>query len=110
MSATPHRLVYLCDWLSPDLGAGGQYRRLSARQRASRGADVVLAGLSSTADSVEEELHGEGRLRIVRRRTATYDRADFRTRALWTARTDLGLVWRLRKELRAAGEILFTGS
>lgn len=105
-----HRLVYLCDWLPPDFGAVGQYSLLFARERAAQGDDVVLAGLSSTADSVEEERHGEGRLRIVRRRAATYNRADFRTRALWTARTDLGLVWRLRKELRAADEILFTGS
>src|SRR3982750_2180346 len=110
MPATPHMLVSLCGGRPPDFGAVGQYSLLFARERASRGEDVVLAGLSSTADSVEEELHGEGRLRIVRRRTATYDRADFRTRALWTARTDLGLVWRLRKELRAADEILFTGS
>jgi hypothetical protein len=71
---------------------------------------VVLAGLSSAADSVEEERPGDGRLRIVRRRARVYDRADFRTRALWTARTDLGLIWRLRRELRAADEILFTGS
>ncbi|HEY4589346.1 MAG TPA: hypothetical protein VII86_08950, partial [Thermoanaerobaculia bacterium] len=104
------RLVYLCDWLPPDFGAVGQYSLLFARERAAQGDDVVLAGLSSTADSVAEERPGEGRLRIVRRRAATYDRADFRTRALWTARTDLGLVWRLRKELRAADEILFTGS
>ncbi|HEY4596687.1 MAG TPA: hypothetical protein VIJ02_09830 [Thermoanaerobaculia bacterium] len=104
------RLVYLCDWLPPDFGAVGQYSLLFARERAAQGDDVVLAGLSSTAGSVEEERHGEGRLRIVRRQAATYDRADFRTRALWTARTDLGLVWRLRKELRAADEILFTGS
>ena len=105
-----HRLVYLCDWLPPDFGAVGQYSLLFARERASRGDDVLLAGLSSTADSVEEERWGEGRLRIVRRRTAIYDRADFLTRTLWTARTDFGLVWRLRKELRAADEILFTGS
>jgi hypothetical protein len=105
-----HRLVYLCDWLPPDFGAVGQYSLLFARQRATQGDDVVLAGLSSTADSVEEERHGEGRLRIVRRKAPLYDRADLRTRALWTARTDLGLVWRLRKELRAADEILFTGS
>jgi hypothetical protein len=110
MSATPHRLVYLCDWLPPDFGAVGQYSLLFARERAAQGEDVVLAGLSSTADSVEEERHGEGRLRIVRRRAATYDRADFRTRALWTACTDLGLVWAMRRELRAADEILFTGS
>jgi hypothetical protein len=104
------RLVYLCDWLPPDFGAVGQYSLLFARERASRGEDVVLAGLSSTAGSVEEERPGAGRLRIVRHRAPTYDRADFRTRALWTARTDLGLVWRLRRELRAADEILFTGS
>jgi hypothetical protein len=104
------RLVYLCDWLPPDFGAVGQYSLLFARERASRGDDVVLAGLSSTAGSVEEERPGEGRLRIVRYRAPTYDRADFRTRALWTARTDLGLVWAVRRELRAADEILFTGS
>jgi hypothetical protein len=110
MSAAPHKLVYLCDWLPPDFGAVGQYSLLFARERASRGEDVVLAGLSSTADSVTEERPGAGRLRIVRLRAPTYDRADFRTRALWTARTDLGLVWRLRKDLWAADEILFTGS
>ncbi len=104
------RLVYLCDWLPPDFGAVGQYSLLFARQRAAQGDDVVLAGLSSTADSVEEERLGEGRLRIVRRRAALYDRANFRARALWTARTDLGLVWAVRRELRAADEILFTGS
>ena len=104
------RLVYLCDWLPPDFGAVGQYSLLFARERAAQGDDVVLAGLSSTADSVAEERLGQGRLRIVRRRAVTYDRADFRTRALWTARTGFGLVWRLRQELRAADEILFTGS
>jgi hypothetical protein len=107
---SPHRLVYLCDWLPPDFGAVGQYSLLFARRRAERGEDVVLAGLSSTADSIEEERQGAGRLRIVRRRARAYDRTDLRTRALWTARTDLGLIWRLRRELGAADEILFTGS
>ncbi|HEY0558289.1 MAG TPA: hypothetical protein VGG20_28825 [Thermoanaerobaculia bacterium] len=109
-AAAPHKLVYLCDWLPPDFGAVGQYSLLFARQRAESGEDVVLAGLSSTGDSIEEERPGTGRLRIVRRRARVYDRARFRARALWTARTDLGLVWRLRRELRAADEILFTGS
>ncbi|HEY0515155.1 MAG TPA: hypothetical protein VGH73_24880 [Thermoanaerobaculia bacterium] len=105
-----HRLVYLCDWLPPDFGAVGQYSLLFARERAAGGEDVTLAGLSSTAASVAEERPGDGRLRIVRLRAPLYDRADFRTRALWTARTDLALVWRLRRELRRADEILFTGS
>jgi hypothetical protein len=106
----PNRLVYLCDWLPPDFGAVGQYSLLFARQRAEQGEDVVLAGLSSAASSVEEERLGAGRLRIVRRQARPYDRAHFRARALWTARTNLGLVWRLRQELRTADEILFTGS
>lgn len=105
-----HRLVYLCDWLPPDFGAVGQYSLLFARQRAAQGEDVVLAGLSSTAGSVEEERPGAGRLRIVRLLAGTYDRSDFKTRALWTARTNLSLLWALRRELRAADEILFTGS
>lgn len=106
----PHRIVYLCDWLPPDFGAVGQYSLLFARERAARGEDVVLAGLSSTADSVEEERPGAGRLRIVRLHARTYDRADFRTRALWTAKTNLALIRRLWPEMRQADEILFTGS
>ncbi|HXU45876.1 MAG TPA: hypothetical protein VN783_10135, partial [Thermoanaerobaculia bacterium] len=106
-----HKLVYLCDWLPPDFGAVGQYSLLFARERAARGEDVVLAGLSSSADSIEEEeAHGSGRLRVVRLRRKSYDRADFRSRALWTAGTNFRLLWRLRRELRAADEILFTGS
>jgi glycosyl transferase family 4 len=105
-----HKLVYLCDWLPPDFGAVGQYSRLFARERAARGEDVTLAGLSSTADSVEEERPGSGRLRIVRVQTRTYDRSAFRARTLWTARTNLTLLWRLRRELARADEILFTGS
>jgi hypothetical protein len=108
-----HRLVYLCDWLPPDFGAVGQYSLLFARERAEAGEDVVLAGLSSTAGSkpeVAEETLGQGRLRVVRLPARTYDRANFRTRALWTARTNLGLLWAVRRELRAADEILFTGS
>jgi hypothetical protein len=106
-----HQLLYLCDWLPPDFGAVGQYSLLFARQRAAAGEDVVLAGLSSTGDSLgDEPVGGGGRLRVVRRRTATYDRADLRARALWTARTNLGLLWRARRFLLEADEILITGS
>jgi hypothetical protein len=100
------RLVYLCDWLPPDFGAVGQYSLLFARERAAAGEEVTLAGLSSTAGSEETE----GRLRIVRLRAAVYDKANFLRRALWTARTNLSLVWRLRREIARADEVLFTGS
>jgi glycosyl transferase family 4 len=105
-----HRLVYLCDWLPPDFGAVGQYSLLFARERAAQGEDVVLAGLSSTAASIAEERPGTGRLRIVRLRAPLYDRSDLRGRALWTLRTNLSLVWQLRREIRGADEVLFTGS
>jgi hypothetical protein len=105
-----HRLVYLCDWLPPDFGAVGQYSLLFARERAASGEDVVLVGLSSGDSSVEMEAPGEGRLRIVRLRAPAYDRANLRTRAFWTARTNFGLLWAVRRELLAADEILFTGS
>ena len=103
-------LVYLCDWLPPDFGAVGQYSLLFARERAAAGEDVTLAGLSSTASSVEEESVGAGRLRIVRLGAELYDRADFKRRALWTLRTDLALIRALRREIRRADEVLFTGS
>jgi hypothetical protein len=105
-----HRLLYLCDWLPPDFGAVGQYSLLFARQRAAGGEDVVLAGLSSTADSLSDETVGSGRLRVVRRRADVYDRTALRARALWTARTNLGLLWRVRRFLLAADELLITGS
>ncbi|HEV3459569.1 MAG TPA: glycosyltransferase [Thermoanaerobaculia bacterium] len=105
-----HRLLYLCDWLPPDFGAVGQYSLQFARERAAGGEDVVLAGLSSTGDSATDETLGAGRLRVLRRRAAVYDRSDLRARALWTARVNLGLLWRARRFLLAADEVLITGS
>ncbi len=104
------RLVYLCDWLPPDFGAVGQYSLLFARERAAAGEDVLLAGLSSTGSSLVEEPAGAGRLRVLRLHAPVYDRADFRARAWWTAKTDLALLWAARRELRRADEVLFTGS
>ncbi len=105
-----HRLVYLCDWLPPDFGAVGQYSLHFARERAAAGEEVVLAGLSSAGSSVVEEAVGSGRLRIVRLAAAVYERSNWRARAWWTAKTNLRLIGRLRRELARADEILFTGS
>ncbi|HEX9670257.1 MAG TPA: hypothetical protein VGC93_12355 [Thermoanaerobaculia bacterium] len=105
-----HKLVYLCDWLPPDFGAVGQYSLQFARERAAAGEDVLLAGLSSGGGSLVEEPAGAGRLRVLRLAARPYDRADFRDRALWTARTNLRLLWAVRRELRRADEVLFTGS
>jgi len=71
---------------------------------------VTLVGLSSSADSESEEAHGAGRLRIVRVRVATYDRANLARRLRWTLATNLRLLRHAWRFARAADEILFTGS
>lgn len=103
-------LLSLCDWLPPDFGAVGQYALIAARAEAARGREVTLLGLSSTGDSVVEEAHGSGRLRIVRVRAATYDRAKLLRRLRWTLATNLRLLRRAWRYARAADEVLFTGS
>lgn len=104
------RSVSICDWLPPDFGAVGQYALIAARAEAARGREVTLLGLSSQADSVAEEAHGVGRLRIVRVRATTYDRAHLGRRLAWTLATNLRLLRRAWRHARAADEVLFTGS
>jgi hypothetical protein len=103
-------LVSLCDWLPPDFGAVGQYALQFARERAQQGQHVALYGLSSTTSSTQVETYPRGSLRVERLRAALYDRSNFRSRAWWTARTNLALVKRSFSDLRATREILFTGS
>lgn len=103
-------LLSICDWLPPDFGAVGQYALIAARAEAARGREVTLLGLSSRADSVAEEAHGAGRLRIVRVRATTYDRAHLGRRLAWTLATNLRLLRRAWRQARAADEVLFTGS
>ena len=109
MAAATH-LVYFCDWLPPDFGAVGQYALIRAREFAATGRQVTLYGLSSTQDSVVEERTATGSLRVVRLKAATYDRTSLAQRAWWTARTNIRLVVHAWRDLRACGEILFTGS
>jgi hypothetical protein len=104
------RVVVLADWLPPEFGAIGQYAMLEARAEAAAGAEVTLAGLSSTAASIVAEAEGAGSLRIVRLRRPHYDRAALVQRALWTLRTNLALVLGTLRWLRTADEIRFTGS
>lgn len=104
------RLLYLCDWLPPDFGAVGQYSLEFARQRAASGEHVVLAGLSSITDSVDVQDLGAGRLTVLRFKAQAYDRSNLRHRAWWTLRVNLALLTKVRNELLAADEVLFTGS
>jgi hypothetical protein len=102
--------VYICDWLPPDFGAVGQYSLIFAREMASGGRRVVLAGLSSGGYEESSEDHGKGHLRIVKFPAEPYEKTNFRTRILWTIRTNTRIVFGLWRELRSCDEILFTGS
>lgn len=105
------KLVYLCDWLPPDFGAVGQYAVMHCRERAARGYDVTLVGLTSGRDaSIAEEAVGPGIVRTLRLPAPPLDRASLGRRLAWTVRTNAMLIARAWKYLSAADEILFTGS
>jgi len=103
-------LLYIVDWLPPDYGAVGQYALQESRDRAARGDDVVLVGLSSSAGSSDVQDVGRGHLTLIRIRCRPVDKGNLRRRAWWTLKTDLRLVWAARRHLRTAEEVLFTGS
>ncbi len=104
------KLVYIVDWLPPDYGAIGQYALKEAEERAARGDDVVLLGLTSGATSRQSRDTGAGRLTVVRLNSAAVDRISFKRRAIWTLRTNLRLVASAAQDLLTADEILFTAS
>lgn len=108
--AGPRRLLYLCDWLPPDFGAVGQYSLLFARERAEAGEDVLLIGLTSDTERRDSSPAGNGRLTVLRIPSGPCDRRGLARRAIWTLRTNLRLLWRVRHEFLAADEVLFTGS
>jgi hypothetical protein len=102
--------LYICDWLPPDFGAVGQYSLIFAREMASGGSRVVLAGLSSGGYEESFECCDKGHLRIIKLPAKPYEKTNFRTRILWTIRTNTRMVFGLWRELRSCDEILFTGS
>jgi len=104
------RILYICDWLPPDFGAVGQYSVLFARELARKGHDVTLAGLSSQGDCDAAEIIGAGRYREIKLATNRYNKTRTSRRLLWTAVTNTRLLFRLWTQMRAADEIVFTGS
>jgi hypothetical protein len=103
-------ILYICDWLPPDFGAVGQYSLMLARELATEGNRVVLAGLSSHGHEETEEAIGGGHLRIIKLPARHYKKSKFGARLLWTAKTNTRLALRLVREMRLADEIRFTGS
>jgi hypothetical protein len=104
------RLVYICDWLPPDFGAVGQYSVSFARELATEGYDVTLAGLSTLGNGDNTETIGLGRYREIRLATGPYDKSNAMRRLFWTAKTNTRLILHLWNYMRAADTILFTGS
>ena len=104
------RLLYICDWLPPDFGAVGQYSALFARQLAQSGMDVVLCGLSSQGDAKTREDFPEGSLTEIKLHTERYNKGKFTERLIWTIKTNTRLLVGLRRSMRWADKILFTGS
>ncbi|MCA8939626.1 MAG: hypothetical protein KDB07_07455 [Planctomycetes bacterium] len=107
---TSKRTLHIVDWLPPDFGAVGQYALAWCRGLAGQGQDVTIAGLSSSESSIEEEQHGEGRLRVIRLQTPAVDKKSFAKRMLWMVKTNIRLLWHLRREMKRAHEIVFSGS
>jgi glycosyltransferase involved in cell wall biosynthesis len=103
-------LLYICDWLPPDFGAVGQYSVIFARELATEGLDVTLAGLSTRGNGDSCEAIGLGRYREIKLATRPYDKTRTLRRLLWTASVNTRLIFSLWSRMRAADTILFTGS
>src|SRR5260370_1346572 len=105
------RLVYICDWLPPDFGAGGQYAILFAHEWAKSGWAVTLVGLTSGEPRREAaERIGEGTLEVIRVRRPTYEKQRLVDRLIWTIVSNLLLVKAAFGSMRRADAVLFTGS
>lgn len=108
--ASGHRSIYVCDWLPPDFGAVGQYSLQFSRERAAAGEDVLLVGFSSASPSTEVEIHGSGRLTILKIKVDEYNKSSLLARSIWTAKINLRMMLLLAGLFRKADEIIFTGS
>lgn len=106
----PRQVLYICDWLPPDFGAVGQYSVIFAREMASKGCHVTLAGLSSTGEGDHTEVVGLGLYREIRLASTSYDKSNAMRRLLWTAKTNTRFIAGLWRHMLAADTILFTGS
>jgi len=99
-------LVYICDWLPPDLGAVGQYAVLFARQWAREGWDVTLVGLTSGKSSCEaSEPIGDGSLEVLRIHRRTYKKQRFASRPVWTDASNILLLAAAFRAMRTADTV-----
>lgn len=103
-------IVLLCDWLPPDFGAVGQYTLQRGYELADAGHDVAVVGFSSEQRPTEDKPVGAGRLRIRFVHRGAYDKRSLLQRAFWSLSANLVLLRAAFSYLRAADEVVFTGS
>lgn len=104
------RILMLCDWLPPDMGAVGQYAVGFANELAASGHSVTLVGFSTTGASETETAVGGGRLLVRKLRRSIDGGGSLAARAFWMLRANVALLWGSRREFATADEVRFTGS
>ena len=104
------RIVLLCDWLPPDFGAVGQYTQQRGFQLARAGHQVQIVGFSSEKRTPEHHRFGAGTLAIHYIYRGGYDKSSLLKRALWTLSANVLLLSSARGAIKAADEVIFTGS
>jgi hypothetical protein len=100
------------DWLPPDFGAVGQYALMQSRQKAAKGREVYLIGLTHSQSSSEiARFSNCGLLTIHRLHAKPYEKTKLLQRLIWTFSTNARLLWAVFRQPNSRGaEILFTGA
>jgi hypothetical protein len=101
------KIVLICDWLPPDFGAVGQYTLQRASQLARDGHHVSVVGFSSEIQQTDQSLP---LFKILRVQCGAYDKNSLIKRALWTLSANIKLLSAVRPVIKAADEVVFTGS
>ena len=104
------KIVLICDWLPPDFGAVGQYTLQRGEQLAREGHHVTVIGFSSATGLQDGGNPGLNLPNVVRVKCGTYDKNSLVKRALWTLNTNIKLLRMARPAIKAADEVVFTGS
>lgn len=103
-------LVLLCDWLPPDFGAVGQYTQQRGFQLARAGHHVQIFGFSSAPRPVQQHRFDSGTLSIYYINRGSYNKNSLIARAFWTLSANFCLLAAARRAIKAADEVIFTGS
>ncbi len=103
-------LIYLADWLPPQIGATGQYALIFATEKASAGRAVRLIGLTTGAASqTETAFEGGGHLAVVRLHARARRSEGYAARIAWSLASGARIALAALPHC-GGGEVLFTGS